>query len=236
MRQLRAVSSTLEGARSTQVVPPPAEPLSVDIGQVGSRQDVVQPHGADRPAQQSQDDERLEPPEPARRVDQCGQRSGPQQVRHDRDDAVVKQVGRADELLGRIRGGRHVAMDGVLEFAVEDESGESQRERDGPGVPCPALVPARTVVVLQVVDRQPEACPQGEAQEEVAREDAQVLLERVCHSPFEADGDELGDDEHDQRGKPGRPARICKRPPKPRHDAEMARRHVGHSCLHGSNE
>jgi hypothetical protein len=78
---------------------------------------------------------------------------------------------------------------------------------------------------------QPEARSQSETQEEVAREDAQVLLERICHPPFQADGEEFGDDQHDHRGQPGRPTGMSEHPSKPGHDTETSRRHGGHNCL-----
>lgn len=221
-----------EGLGSAQVAPPAAEPLPVDVGQVWPRQGVVEDDGAHHPAHEEHDDGCLEHPEPApvRGVDQCGQHDGQQQVAHHRDDSVVEQVGRAEELRPGVGGVRGVAVDGVGELAVEDGARERQSDSDGAGMPPRSLVPPLAVVLVQVADGQPEADPHGDAQEEVAREDSQVLLERVGYAAFEADSEELGNDQHDQRGQPGRPARVVEHPPKSRNDAEIARRRVrGHS-------
>ena len=85
----------------------------MDVGQVRPREGVVEVDGADAPADDGHDDQRLEYQVSAR-VDERGQRDCPQQVRHDRDDEVVEQVRRADELCRGVGGGRHVAVYTVL--------------------------------------------------------------------------------------------------------------------------
>jgi hypothetical protein len=213
-------------------VPPTAEPLTVDIGQIRPRQGVVEDDGTHHPGQEAQDDDRFEYPEPVavRRVDQRGQHGGQQQVAHHRDDSVVEQVRRAEELCLRVGGLGYVAVDAVGEFAVEDGTREQQSQHCAHGVPLPALVPPLvTAAAVQVADGQPEADSDGDAQEEVAGEDPQVLLARVGHAAFEADGQDLGDNQHDQRGQPGRPTRIVEDPPQSRDDAEIPRRRAcGH--------
>ena len=95
---------------------------------------------------------------------------------------------------------------------------------DGVLVPPLAIAP-------HVVDGQPEAGAHCEAEEHVAREDTQVLLERVRHAAFQRDGEQLGCSQHDQRGEPGRPARTCQRPSESRYDAKLPRRHGKHDHL-----
>lgn len=177
----------------------------MDVVQVGPREAVVQHDGTYRPAQQGQDDQRLEPPEPSRRVNQRGQNNSPQHVAHHRDNRVVEQVGRARELRLGVGGFGNVAVDRVAELAVEDRAREQQPKRHTPRLPQPAAIPLATRG-CQVVDSQPEGSPDGEAQEEIARENPQVLLERVRDASFEEDRDEFGDDQHDHRGQPRRPA------------------------------
>ncbi len=223
--QLRAVDSTRGGTCSAQVAPPAAEPLTVDVAQVRARQAVVEDDGARHPGQQAQDDDHLEHPEPVvvRRAEQRGNHDSPHQVPHHGDDAVMEQVRRADELRLGVGGARHVAVDGVVELAVEDGAGERQSEQHGAGLPPRSLVPP-LAVVLQVADGQPDGCSHGDTQEEVTREDPEVLLERVGDAAFEADSQEFGNDQHDQRGQPGRPARTVDCPPQSRDDAEVPRR------------
>lgn len=222
---------------SDSVLVPATEPLTMDVVQVRPWQAVVQHDRADRPAQQGQNDQRLKPPEPPRRVNQRGQNNSPQHVAHHRHDGVVEQVGRTHELRLGIGGVRHVVVEGVAELAVEDRAREQQSEHHTPHLPLPTGVPPLATRRRHMVDRQPEGGPDSETHKEIARENTQVLLERVCHATLKADGDELRNEQHDQRGHPRRPTRTCQHPSQSRNDAEVTRRMIRrHVHLRRSNE